>query len=134
MTMRPCLVCGEPANESRCDEHKIIDRRLDKTSPRLRGYDTAWDKLSRRARRLQPFCSDCGAGEDLTTDHTPEAWRRKERGLKIRVTDVQVVCRSCNAKRGKARGSGLTWGDGLASSLRTPGPQPESQIETRGLA
>lgn len=134
MTMRPCLDCGEPTNGSRCIEHRVVDLRLDKASPRQRGYDAAWDKLSRQARRLQPFCADCGAEDDLTTDHTREAWKRKSRGKRIRLIDVEVVCRSCNSKRGKARGSSVTWGDDSASALRTPGPKPESQIQIRRQA
>ena len=42
--------------------------------------------------------------DDLTTDHSTEAWRRHELGLSIRLRDVAVVCRRCNAERGAARG------------------------------
>lgn len=69
-----------------------------------RGYDSAWDRLSKRARKLQPFCSDCGREDDLTADHSPEAWRRKEQGKTIRLKDIDVVCRRCNSERGAARG------------------------------
>lgn len=75
-----------------------------KGSPRTRGYDATWDRLSLRARKLQPFCSDCGSVHDLTADHTPEAWARKARGQSIRLRDIDVVCRRCNAERGAARG------------------------------
>ena len=60
MTLRPCLDCGEPTALTRRPEH--------------RGYDAEWDRLSRRARRLQPWCSDCGSTEDLQADHLPSAW------------------------------------------------------------
>ena len=73
-------------------------------APRRMGYDTRWDRLSRRARRLQPWCSDCGTPHDLTADHTTSAWARKEQGLEIRLEDIDVVCRACNADRGPARG------------------------------
>ena len=69
-----------------------------------RGYDAAWVRLSRRARRLQPFCSDCGREDDLTADHSPRAWARRDAGLPVRLEDVDVVCRVCNADRGPARG------------------------------
>lgn len=69
-----------------------------------RGYDAAWERLSRRARRLQPFCSDCGRTDTLTTDHSPQAWERRARGLAVRLEDVDVVCRQCNTERGAARG------------------------------
>ena len=103
--MRPCLDCGEPAEDARCPEHTVTHRAEArppevKASTRARGYGTAWRKLSERARKLQPFCTDCGARDDLTTDHTPRAWRRYEAGKPVRLCDVDVVCRACNARRG----------------------------------
>lgn len=100
--MKPCLVCGEPTDGPRCTEHapSPVDHRPTSTA---RGYDQRWRRLSERARRLQPFCTDCGTTEDLTTDHSVEAWERKAAGLVIRLVDVEVVCRSCNARRGRAR-------------------------------
>lgn len=69
-----------------------------------RGYDNRWAKLSKRARELQPFCSDCGRTDHLTGDHTVEAWKRWEAGKSIRLKDIDVVCRDCNSDRGAARG------------------------------
>lgn len=69
-----------------------------------RGYDNTWQRLSKRARKLQPFCEDCGSTDDLTGDHTEEAWRRREAGKVIRLQDIAVVCRRCNSERGAARG------------------------------
>lgn len=143
----PCLGCGEPSDATRCadcaPEHESVrraDTRTDRpaTSPRQRGYTTAWDKLSRRARKLQPFCTDCGTREDLTADHSPEAWRRHEAGKPIRLQDIDVVCRPCNARRGRAKpstdastpgGAPLRGGTGLGggearNALHTPGGMP----------
>ena len=103
MTWTPCIDCGTPAPTTRCPEHTKPDLRGTATQ---RGYDSTWQALSRRARRAQPFCTDCGARDDLTVDHTPEAWARKNAGLVIRLRDVGVVCRSCNSKRGRARPRG----------------------------
>lgn len=100
--LKPCLDCGELSENTRCAEHDTRPAEI-KTSSTSRGYGTTWRKLSERARRLQPWCLDCGATNDLTTDHSPEAWRRHSAGLPIRLADVAVVCRSCNAKRGRAR-------------------------------
>jgi len=94
VTWTTCSVCGEPSPASRCAAHPYPIK--PKPSPTARGYNSAWSRLSRRARALQPFCSDCGATEDLTADHL----RWPARGLE----DVDVVCRSCNSKRGAARG------------------------------
>lgn len=103
MTLAPCLDCGEPSDRNRCPQHRPSD---DKPSASARGYDYTWTQLSARARRLQPFCTDCHTTDDLTTDHSPEAWKRKAAGKTIRLRDVAVVCRSCNAKRGRARPTG----------------------------
>lgn len=102
--LKPCLTCGELSAETRCDEHRAVRIRMPKESATARGYDYAWTQLSKRARKLQPFCEDCGTTYDLTADHSPEAWDRKERGLIIRLQDIAVVCRPCNSKRGAARG------------------------------
>ena len=102
--LRPCVECGELTEDTRCDAHQ--PKRADHHASRqARGYDEAWQKLSARARRLQPFCSVHGCtSTDLTVDHTPEAWRRKEQGKPIRLEDVEVLCRSHNSVRGAARG------------------------------
>lgn len=99
MTTRPCIDCGELTTTTRCTDCAPPVSR----PSRAAGYDRAWDRLSLSARRLQPFCSDCGTTEDLTADHSPEAWRRRNRGLAIRLSDVDVVCRRCNSRRGAAR-------------------------------
>lgn len=101
MTLRPCLVCGEPCDGPRCTAHTVAD-----TQPAAakRGYDWEWTKLSRRARRLQPFCIDCGATTNLQADHSTEAWARKAAGKPIRLCDIDVVCGPCNVERGAARG------------------------------
>ncbi len=52
---------------------------------------------------MQPYCSDCGATEDLQCDHSREAWKRKTAGKPIRLKDVDVVCGPCNRARGAAR-------------------------------
>lgn len=99
---RPCLDCGEPTDATRCEQCRPRDPQLKST--RERGYGTTWRKLSERARRLQPWCTDCGTVNDLTADHSPEAWQRYEAGKTIRLDDIEVVCRPCNSRRGKARG------------------------------
>lgn len=89
MTLRPCLDCGEPSGSTRCTVH--------------RGYDSDWERLSKKARKLQPFCTDCGATENLQADHSPEAWARRAAGKAIRLKDIDVVCGPCNTERGQAR-------------------------------
>jgi len=119
--MRPCLThgSGELTEGRRCDEHQPAEQQRRKALRgdwRALGYDAAWDRLSARARRLQPFCTDCGTTDRLTADHRPSAWHRKAAGLPIRLEDVDVVCADDNLRRGSSRpGSSrhdhwLTWG------------------------
>lgn len=125
MTLRPCLTCGEPSSKPRCPAHRPKDR---KPSRQQRGYDAAWQKLSQRARRLQPFCSRCGAVTDLETDHTPEAWARHDAGLPIRLEDVDVLCGPCNRDAGAARGHHTRGED-----PNRPGQHPHAKAESRLL-
>lgn len=108
MTWRPCTGCGEAHDNRgpRCEDCAPSKTELRKTSPRERGYDAAWDRLSVAARKRQPFCTDCGSEERLTADHKPQAWARKEKGLPLRIEDVEVVCNDCNVRRGSSRPGG----------------------------
>lgn len=117
MLSNPCIACGTPTdNGTRCKSCETANQRMrlpggrrrSRASAHARGYNAAWTRLSKRARELQPFCSDCGATTDLQADHSPEAWRRKERGLAIRLRDIDVVCGYCNRKRGAARGKSVS--------------------------
>lgn len=100
MTARPCIRCGDlTPTGTYCTDCKPPD----KASAAARGYDWQWTKLSRRARRLSPFCSVCGTTTNLQADHSPEAWRRKDAGLPIRLQDIDVVCGAHNRERGRAR-------------------------------
>ena len=91
---RPCITCGESCEGARCAAHRRPDRR---PSPRDRGYDAAWVRLSKRARELQPWCSHCGTDQDLTLDHLRSLARGGQR-RNLRLSDVQVLCRSCNSR------------------------------------
>lgn len=122
--MKPCLTCGEPSDQTRCTEHRRDDHHL---TAHERGYTAAWRRLSVKARRLQPFCTDCGAAQDLQADHTPEAWARHDAGKPIRLADIDVVCGPCNRTRGAARSTRkpLTRGDDPNRS----GPTPDGKAQ-----
>lgn len=94
-----CLTC-RPARppERRTTARRRKERERGTTAQR--GYAGQWAELSKQARYLQPWCSDCGTDEDLTTDHSPAAWTRRASGKRVRLEDVDVVCRSCNGRRG----------------------------------
>lgn len=97
--LKPCIECGTLSDKARCPEHRPKDTR----NARQRGYTTQWTNLSRRARAKQPFCSDCGATEDLQCDHSREAWEAHNAGLPVTLDMVDVVCGPCNRARGQAR-------------------------------
>lgn len=103
--LKPCIDCGELSDKARCEIHR--PKAFPKESAHKRGYDYAWFQLSRRARKLQPFCSIPGCKDkDLTGDHSPEAWERKANGLPIRLQDIDVLCRTHNAAKGQAKPEG----------------------------
>lgn len=97
--LKPCIQCGALSDRARCPAHRPKDTR----NARERGYDTAWTRLSKQARSMQDWCSDCGTNKDLQADHSPEAWQRQAQGLPIRLQDIDVVCGHCNRARGAAR-------------------------------
>ena len=104
MLMTSCLECGELSDQARC----ILHRPKESPKPNnKRDYPWSWKKLSMRARRLQPFCSDCFRRDDLQLDHSPEAWERKAAGKPIRLEHTEVVCGPCNRRRGAARGNNI---------------------------
>lgn len=127
MTLRTCLDCGEPSTNTRCPEHTTTT----KGTATQRGYDAAWDRLSRRARRLQPFCTDCGSTEDLQGDHTPEAWAAKAAGKPIKLSMIVVRCGPCNRAAGAARGPS-TRGMGPPPTPPRPRPSPDFPLSARG--
>lgn len=118
--LRPCLECGELSPDSRCPECSRDRRRVKERETyqrqgrrdRQAGHDDArWRRLSRQARRLQPWCSDCrltetelkALGQRLEADHLPSAWAKYENRKPIILNDIEVVCGPCNVKRGSSR-------------------------------
>lgn len=135
--MRPCLGCGDISVTSWCSSCRPPQRHRVRGTARQRGYTSSWDQLSKRARRMQPFCSDCGTREDLTVDHLPEAWARHAAGKVIRLQDVAVVCGPCNSARGSSRpGSArqadtpTTWGDNPLARRPDPSVKAQNALHT----
>lgn len=118
--MNVCAECGDTYQEL-TDKHRghcedcypelrkphEEQRQRQQTTTEL-GYGWRWRKLSERARRYQDWCSDCGSPDDLTADHTPEAWQAYQSGRPISLDLIDVVCRRCNTDRGPARGPEAT--------------------------
>jgi len=114
---RPCLDCGAKISSgSRCDNCTP-----EKAKTADRGYGSAWAKLSRAAIRAHPWCTDCGTrgsrGNPLTGDHL--RWPARS------LSDVEVVCRRCNSRRGARRKINTSFDHGLSD------PQPVAQRVTQ---
>jgi len=72
-----------------------------------RGYGYAWQQKSRQAIADHPWCANCGAVDDLTTDH-PTAMAKGGAALP---EVVVVLCRRCNGRKGaKGTPSPLRYG------------------------
>lgn len=127
MISRPCIGCGDVIpSGSLCADGRPRDR---KVSARTRGYDTAWDRLSKRARRLQPWCESCGAVDDLQADHTPEASERKAAGKPIRLHDIRVLCGPRSRCRPRHRSD---QGDHPSTGHIDPRPKTRGVLHTAG--
>jgi 5-methylcytosine-specific restriction endonuclease McrA len=92
---RPCSGCGVLVRDSRCS---ACARLQQARNPRRRHnkYDYEWQKMSRLARSLQPWCSKCGATKDLTADHILSI---AQGGLNT-LDNISVLCRKCNSSKG----------------------------------
>ncbi len=134
--LSPCLVCQELSEGPRCPDHRPTTTELRGLSPAERGYNHRWTLLSKLARKLQPWCSDCGRVDDLTADHLPSAWARKAAGRPLRLADVLVLCADCNSKRGSSRpGSArATLGDRPAPVSTPTGNQGQVGVTHRRLS
>ena len=70
MSLRPCLACGEPVAGSYCEDcQPARPSSSERDKPAVHRNPAAWKALSKRVRRLQPWCLDCGATEHLQGDH-----------------------------------------------------------------
>lgn len=128
MTQRPCLTCGEPSPGTRCAEHAAEHlQRSDavRGTAHQRGYTARWQRLSRRARKAQPFCLWCGSPEDLQADHL--TWPART------LRDVRVLCADCHAQAPDRRGNKPRGGTPASSQVR-PSREPGSRLLSGNIA
>lgn len=98
MIARPCIGCGDLlASGSYCHACRPANQQ-----PR-RGLgqasdDPVWRRLSLKARKQQPWCSNCNTDRDLTGDHLLPVCDYPE--LVHAIENIDVLCRSCNSRRG----------------------------------
>ncbi|WP_448221201.1 HNH endonuclease [Gordonia iterans] len=114
--MKPCLICGEPSPGSRCADHQI---RKPAGRHAVHLNRTRWKKLSRKLRSMQPWCSACGATNDLTVDHKIPLVERPD--LAYDVNNLDVLCRSCNGAKDAH----------LGGHPKTAGQPPEGKARRR---
>jgi len=91
---KPCVVCGLPTLESRCQEHRLPDRR---PSTARRGNRTEIDKRRRQCLARDNFtCLHCGlydrSGKSLHADHIVESVDGGSNGLE----NLQTLCVRCH--------------------------------------
>jgi 5-methylcytosine-specific restriction endonuclease McrA len=91
---RPCPGCGILVRKSRCDQCARLQT-LRNPRRRHNQYDYEWQKLSRLARSLQPWCTKCGTNKDLTADHILSI---ANGGLNT-LDNISVLCRRCNSSK-----------------------------------
>lgn len=102
--MKVCAGCYRVFRPPELKKGRCVEcnRKRERARPsrQRRGYNSPWYKLSKRAIKAQPYCSVCGSETDLTTDHVDPATKGRP-GLTL--DDVQVLCRSCNSRKGGTR-------------------------------
>jgi len=95
---RPCLDCGLlTTSGDRCDKHRKEAAARWKAKRGPSPYlDPAWRRLSAKARKEQPWCTLCGATEDLTADHIVPL--SKGGALLVPTHALRILCRRCHGK------------------------------------
>ena len=92
----PCLYCGVVSRGSTCRQCTAVIQSHDiNRQIRNKQYDYKWQKLSRYARTIQPYCSRCGSQRDLTADHILSL----AQGGQNTLDNIMVLCRSCNSSK-----------------------------------
>lgn len=107
MPTSPLSPCRQPGCSGRatkrgyCEKHAKAARRPSaQPSPRARGYDSAWDRLSKAYREAHPDCEKCGAPVALVDHITPKA-----QGGKDEWENCQSLCRNCHGAKTAVDGS-----------------------------
>ena len=79
-----------------------------------RGYTEEYLRVRSRLIQRQPWCSACGSTHDLTAHHIVPL----SRGGTSAISNLRVLCRSCNSSRG--RGGVVTQDQASEPSARFP--------------
>ena len=101
---RPCIACGRVIRTgSRCAACQLPP--APRATATERGYDAEWRRLASKMIRLEPWCHARGGcphadantpANPLTLDHRVP----RSRGGTSDVSNVTVLCRKCNSRKG----------------------------------
>jgi 5-methylcytosine-specific restriction endonuclease McrA len=96
---RPCANCDEVIdNGSYCSACKPKDNRPNRSHLLL--HTARWEHLSKRLRKLSPFCENCSNTKHLSVDHIIPVNERPD--LIFALPNLRVLCMECNRERGNA--------------------------------
>ena len=98
--LKPCVACGRPSRGSRCDEHRLADRRPSRAA---RGSSTERRRIRLRTLRRDGYrCVACGLvdkkGFSLEADHILPL----ERGGSNDLENMQTLCKPCHSVKTSA--------------------------------
>ena len=107
---QPCTYpgCGKLSDSSRCEEHRLQERRRYEQERSASDDDTrafynsrAWRRASKNHLEDEPLCRKCGAIA-VMTDHVIPI---KRGGSKWDASNWQSLCQSCHARKSAEEGS-----------------------------
>lgn len=115
MVNRPCLDCGKPGPNTRCDKHRKLHantRYAKRGSTTDRGYGSAYQLRRPQVLKGATHCRTCG--EEFTEDNPATAGHiqdlrdlpREQRRVSAATADLMPQCARCNY--GWVRGTGDT--------------------------
>lgn len=93
-----CLDCSRPSRSPRCPTCTARRRATNYGSAEYRTISAAL--LAAHRRQYGPWCPEC---EDTTDDLTVDHIRPIAYGGSHKPSNLRVVCRSCNSRKGDAR-------------------------------
>lgn len=96
MTLQPCCECGELSLKNRCVKHRLKSAPKDREAHAAYANRSKWRRLSKKLRKLSPFCEVCGTSDDLTVDHIVRVHDRPE--WTYEPDNCRILCRYHNGK------------------------------------
>ncbi len=102
MSLKPCKDCGEPVEHTRCPDCAREVQRPESSKNREHvafANLSRWKNLSKRVRRIQPWCDVCGTDQRLQANHVISTKERPD--LTYAMENLSVLCAKHNGGRGR---------------------------------